>query len=248
MNILVKLAFDGTNYHGTQIQENANTVFRVFQEALIGFLGHKTDIKGCSRLDSGVHAKSFYLSFKTDKDINIAKLPLALNVRLPEDIKVMSAQVVPDDFHARYSSKGKEYTYYIWNSHIDDPFNSKYYYRYPKKLDAEKMNIAAGYFVGQHDFRSFMRSNSKIIDCRRQVYSAKVERRGDMVKFIVSADGYLYNMVRIMAGTLIKIGGTAARPELVKDIITAENRAAAGVTAPAKGLFLTDVFYDFNEL
>ncbi|MBQ3008542.1 MAG: tRNA pseudouridine(38-40) synthase TruA [Oscillospiraceae bacterium] len=244
MNILVKLAYDGTDYCGFQIQNDQPTVFATFQEALLKILGHPTDIKGCSRTDSGVHAKCFCLSFKTEKQLNLHRLPLALNANLPPDIRVFDAVQVPEDFHARYSSKGKEYTYYILNSHIDSPFNNKYYYKVATVLDAEKMNQAAQYYVGTHDFRSFMAAKSKIEDCVRTVYSAKVEREGDMVKFTVSADGYLYNMVRIMVGTLLDVGKGITDPDHVKDVIDACDRSAAGSTAPPQGLFLTQVYYD----
>ena len=244
MNILVKLAYDGTDYCGFQIQNDQPTVFATFQEALLKILGHPTDIKGCSRTDSGVHAKCFCLSFKTEKQLNLHRLPLALNANLPPDIRVFDAVQVPEDFHARYSSKGKEYTYYILNSHIDSPFNNKYYYKVATVLDAEKMNQAAQYYVGTHDFRSFMAAKSKIEDCVRTVYSAKVEREGDMVKYTVSADGYLYNMVRIMVGTLLDVGKGLTEPDHVKDVIAACDRSAAGSTAPPQGLFLTQVYYD----
>ncbi len=246
MTILVKIAYDGTNYHGFQIQDDVTTVFGVFQDALLKILGHSTDIKGCSRTDSGVHAKCYYLSFETEKQLNIPRLPLALNANLPADIRVLKAKQVDDGFHARYDSKGKEYTYYILNSHIDDPFTNKYYYRVPSALDAEKMHRAAQYYVGTHDFRSFMAAKSKITDCTRTVYSASVERKGDMITFTVSADGYLYNMVRIMVGTLINVGKGIWPRSYVADIIKAENRDVAGPTAPPQGLFLTDVYYSFE--
>ena len=244
MTILVKIAYDGTNYHGFQIQDDVVTVFGVFQEALLKILGHSTDIKGCSSTDSGVHAKCYYLSFETEKQLNIPRLPLALNANLPRDIRVLEARQVNDGFHARYDCKGKEYTYYIRNSHIDDPFTDKYYWRVPTILDADKMNEAAQYYVGSHDFRSFMAAKSKITDCNRTVYSASVERKGDMVIFKISADGYLYNMVRIMVGTLVNVGKGIWPAEKVEEIISACNREVAGSTAPAQGLFLTDVFYD----
>ena len=240
----MKIAYDGTNYHGFQIQDDVPTVFGVFQEALLKILGHSTDIKGCSRTDSGVHAKCFVLSFNTDKELNLSRFPLAMNANLPLDIRVLSAEKAEDGFHARYDAKGKEYTYYILNSHIDNPFYNKYYYKVPVPLDVEKMNEAAQYYVGLHDFRAFMARKSKIEDCHRTVYSAKVEKNGDMITYKVSADGYLYNMVRIMVGTLINVGKGIYSPEKVKDIILSENRGEAGSTVPPQGLFLTDVFYD----
>jgi len=244
VNILIKLAYDGTNYCGFQIQDDVPTVFGVFQEALVKILGHSTDIKGCSRTDSGVHAKEFCLSFRTEKQLNLHRLPLALNANLPADIRVKEAVQVDEDFHARYSSKGKEYTYYILNSHIDDPFTNKYYYKFATPLDADRMNRAAQHYVGTHDFRSFMAAKSKITDCVRTVYSARVEREGDMVKFVVSADGYLYNMVRIMVGTLLDVGKGITTPDHVQQVILAADRSRAGATVPPQGLFLTKVFYD----
>lgn len=243
MTVLVKIAFDGTNYHGFQIQENAVTIFSIFQDALIKIIGHKTDIKGCSRTDSGVHAKCYYLSFETEKPLNLHKFPLSMNANLPMDIRVLSAQQAEDGFHARYDAKGKQYTYNILNSHVDDPFTMRYYYRVPTPLDCEKMNEAAQYFVGKHDFCSFMTQRSKIINCTRTVYCASVTRQAEQIKFVISADGYLYNMVRIMTGTLIKAGLGKIKPQEIESIISAHDRSKAGVTVPAKGLFLTDVFY-----
>ena len=243
MTVKVKVAFDGTDFCGSQVQPGLRTVFGEFQAALTKVVNDASDIKGCSRLDSGVHAKCFYFSFKTQKQLDLRKFPLGLNANLPRDIRVLEATQESEDFHARYSAKGKEYTYYIKNNHIDDPFTSKYYYKFPQKLDATAMHEAAQYFVGTHDFRSFMARWSKIIDCHRTVYSASVEQKEDMIIFKVCADGYLYNMVRIMVGTLIWAGTGRIKPCEVSDIIAACHRSKAGVTVPPEGLFLTDVFY-----
>ena len=243
MTVKVKVAFDGTDFCGSQVQPGLRTVFGEFQAALTKVVNDAADIKGCSRLDSGVHAKCFYFSFKTQKQLDLRKFPLGLNANLPRDIRVLEATQESEDFHARYSAKGKEYTYYIKNNHIDDPFTSKYYYKFPQKLDATAMHEAAQYFVGTHDFRSFMARWSKIIDCHRTVYSASVEQKEDMIIFKVCADGYLYNMVRIMVGTLIWAGTGRIKPCEVSDIIAACHRSKAGVTVPPEGLFLTDVFY-----
>ena len=237
------MTFDGTDFCGSQVQPDRRTVFGEFQKALCTVVSDAGNIKACSRLDSGVHAKCFWFSFTTEKQLNVGKLPLSLNANLPMDIRVLEAEEAQDDFHARYSAKGKEYTYYIKNSHIDDPFTSKYYYRCPQKLDAAAMQQAAQYFVGTHDFRSFMARWSKIIDCHRTVYSAQVTQQDDMIIFKVCADGYLYNMVRIMVGTLIWAGTGRIKPEQVADIIEKRHRSAAGVTVPPQGLFLTDVLY-----
>ncbi|MEG1863490.1 MAG: tRNA pseudouridine(38-40) synthase TruA, partial [Oscillospiraceae bacterium] len=189
MTVLVKIAFDGTNYHGFQIQDNALSVFAVFQQALIKVLGYQTDIKGCSRTDSGVHASCYYLSFEVKEPMDLRKLPLSLNANLPLDIRAIDARQVSDGFHARYDAKAKEYTYNILNSHVDSPFFGRYYYRVPSALNVEQMNRAAQYFVGTHDFESFMTRKSKIVDCTRTVYYAKVEQKGEMISFVVKADG-----------------------------------------------------------
>ena len=247
MNVLVKMAFDGTGYHGFQVQAGLPTVCGTFQAALEKILGHKTEVKGCSRTDRGVHAKRYYISFKTHReDINIPKLPLALNANLPPDIRALAAREVALDFHARYSATGKEYTYYILNSHIDSPFDRAYHWRVAGALDENAMAKGAEYFTGSHDFTSFMAAGSKITDCNRTVFSSSVTKEGDLIKFKVSADGYLYNMVRIMTGTLVDVGRGVIKPEQVADIIEAKDRHRRGATAPAAGLFLTKVFYDFD--
>ena len=179
MTVLVKIAFDGTNYRGFQIQNDAVTVFGTFQRALLKILGHPTRIKGCSRTDSGVHAKCFYLSFDTQKPLDLRRLPLALNGNLPPDIRALEAVQVPDGFHARYDAKGKEYTYYILNSHIDSPFFSGYYYKVAAALDVENMQQAAKSFVGKWDFSAFMSKNSSVTDFVRTVYYADVKKDGE---------------------------------------------------------------------
>lgn len=243
MTVLVKIAFDGTNYRGFQIQNDAVTVFGTFQQALLRILGHETRIKGCSRTDSGVHAKCFYLSFDTQKQLDLRRLPLALNGNLPPDIRALEAVQVPDGFHARYNAKGKEYTYYILNSHIDSPFFNGYYYKVAAPLDVESMQQAAKNFVGKWDFSAFMSKNSSVTDFVRTVSYSDVKKDGDMIKFVVRADGFLYNMVRIMAGTLVSVGRGQIKAEDILRIIQGRDRSAAGPTAPAQGLFLTDVFY-----
>lgn len=243
MTVSVKVAFDGSMFHGSQVQKDKRTVFDEFQKALLQIVPDADKIKGCSRTDSGVHAKCYYFSFVTEKNIDFRKFPLSLNAKLPGDIRAIEAQQREDDFHARYSAKYKEYTYYIKNSHIDDPFTQKYYYKFQQKLDVSAMQQAAQYYVGTHDFRSFMARWSKIKDCTRTVVSAQVSQKDDMIVFKVKADGYLYNMVRIMVGTLIWAGVGKIKPEQVKDIISACHRSKAGVTVPPEGLFLTDVIY-----
>ena len=228
MNYLLKLSYDGTNYCGFQVQPNGRSVAAVFQDALEAVLGCRPDIKGCSRTDAGVHALGFMLNFHADTRIPAAKLPLALNQHLPPDIRALEARVVPDDFHARYAAHTKTYLYRIHNSQIDSPF-------------------AAQYFVGKHDFLALCASGSSAAahgDTVRTITACDVQRRGDDIDVTVTADGYLYNMVRILAGTLCEAGAGRLAPEAVPGILASRDRKNAGPTLAAKGLFLKSVDYD----
>lgn len=246
MNILLRLAYDGTNYCGFQVQPNGTSVAAVFQDALEKVLGHRPDIKGCSRTDAGVHALAFALNFHTDSTIPPEKLPLALNTKLPADIRVLSAACVPEDFHARYAAHDKTYHYRIRNCAIESPFDSRYAVRVPRRLDEEAMNAAAAHVVGTHDFIAFCAAGSSAAahgDTVRTVTDCRVTREGDVVTISVTADGYLYNMVRILAGTLVEVGSGRMRPDFVAEILAGKDRSKAGPTMPAKGLFLYDVDY-----
>lgn len=247
MNILLRLAYDGTNYCGFQVQPNGTSVASVFQDALQAVLGNRPDIKGCSRTDAGVHAMAFALNFHTESKIPPEKLPLALNTKLPPDIRVLSAQIVPDDFHARYAAHNKTYQYRIRNSAIESPFDCRYTVRVPRKLDVNAMNAAAKCCEGRHDFTAFCAAGSSAAahgDTVRTITDCHVTRAGDIVTVSVTADGYLYNMVRILAGTLVEVGSGRMTPQQVTQAIAACDRTKAGPTMPAKGLFLYQVDYD----
>ena len=247
MNYLLTLAYDGTNYCGFQVQPNGRSVAAAFQDALEAVLGCRPDIKGCSRTDAGVHALGFMLNFHADTRIPAAKLPLALNQHLPPDIRALEARVVPDDFHARYAAHTKTYLYRIHNSPIDSPFAARYYTKVPGRLDADKMQQAAQYFVGKHDFLALCASGSSAAahgDTVRTITACDVQRRGDDIDITVTADGYLYNMVRILAGTLCEAGAGRLAPEAVPGILASRDRKNAGPTLAAKGLFLKSVDYD----
>ena len=244
-NFLIKLSYDGAAYHGWQIQDNALTVQQVFQEALQKITGLTEDIKACSRTDTGVHAREFCVSLKTGSPIAPERLLAALNHYLPEDVAVRSVEQVPLDFHARYSCKGKEYVYQIWNHPVRDPFlkGRALHYWYP--IDEELLNRAAVHYLGAHDFSSFCTLDRREKgDLTRTVFTSKVERVGDLVTFTVAADGFLYNMVRIMVGTLLRVQQGKFTPEDIPGILEAKDRKAAGPTAPACGLYLNRVFYD----
>ncbi|NLJ30075.1 MAG: tRNA pseudouridine(38-40) synthase TruA [Clostridiales bacterium] len=243
-NLLLTIRYDGSGYHGWQVQKNALTVQQVFQESLFRVLGQRPDLKGCSRTDSFVHARQFCISLKTEHTIPCERLRSALNHFLPEDIAVQSCREVPPDFHARYSCTGKEYVYQIWNHPVRDPFLRDRALHYWYALDAEKLNRAASCFLGTHDFTSFCTMDSRERGSMvRTVTRSEVVRGGDMVTFTVAADGFLYNMVRIMTGTLLRVAQGKISPEQIPAVIAARDRHAAGPTAPLCGLYLNRVFY-----
>lgn len=244
-NLLLKIQYDGSGYHGWQVQENAQSVQSVFQTALQSVLGKLPDIKACSRTDTGVHARAFCISLKTEHTIPPQRLVGALNHFLPPDIAVLSCESVPPDFHARYSCRGKRYAYEIWNSEIRNPFLHDRAMHYYHRIDERKLNAAAQYFLGSHDFTSFCTLDKREAgDFTRTVTESRVERAGDMVRFVVAADGFLYNMVRIMTGTLLAVQQGRFQPEDIPAILERRDRKYAGPTAPACGLYLEEVFYD----
>ena len=244
-NVLMSLCYDGTNYHGWQVQKNAVTVQEVFQGALARLLGEDVDIKGCSRTDAGVHANMYCVSAKIDSKIPCDRLKMALNRFLPRDIAVTGAVEVPLDFHARYSCSGKEYVYKIWNEPVRNPFWHGRAFHYWYHLDVEKLDSAAKNFIGKHDFTSFCTLDKRNPENMvRTVKAFSVERNGGLVEMRVTADGFLYNMVRIMVGTLLRVAMGRIETQEIPDIISAKDRAKAGPTAVAHGLYLNRVFYD----
>jgi len=244
-NLLLTICYDGSRYHGWQIQQNSLAVQQAFQDALQKVLGETPNLKGCSRTDSGVHAYAYCISLKTEHDIPCDRLLGALNHFLPSDIAVLGCREVPMDFHARYSCEGKEYVYKIWNTPIRSPFLDGHALHYWYKIDLEKLNEAAHCFVGSHDFTSFCTLDSrKRGDMTRTVTKAELKKEGDLITFTVAADGFLYNMVRIMIGTLLHVAQGKLKPQDIPIIMDAKDRKAAGPTAPPYGLYLNRVFYD----
>lgn len=242
-NLLVEISYDGSHYHGWQIQKNAVTVQEIFQNAVEKVFRSRPDIKGCSRTDSGVHANSYFVSFKTDKNIDAERIVTALNTYLPKDIAVLSCKEVDDDFHARYSVKTKEYIYKLYNGKIRNPFYHNYAYHYRYHIDADYLNSEAKAFIGTHDFSGFCSANSGVEDTVRTVKNFEVFRKDDMVYFKVEANGFLYNMVRIMVGTLLFINEGKIKQGELKTVIESRNRKLAGKTAPPDGLYLNKVNY-----
>lgn len=244
MRYLLTLRYLGTRYHGWQVQENAQAVQPLLQDALTELFPHRPGVSGCSRTDSGVHANMYCCHFDSPLQRDPHGVICSVNRNLPDDIAVTDCRVVDETFHARYSVTSKEYEYVIYNGKYRHPMwhGRAYYYRFPLNVDA--MNRGAKGFVGTHDFSSFCSVGAKEGDKTRTVYEASVTRKGELVVFRVRADGFLYNMVRIMAGTLLRISQGKIKPEEVPAIIASKNRTSAGPTAPAEGLYLNQVFYE----
>ena len=241
--VKIELSYDGTHYHGWQIQDNAVTVQGKIQEALKALFSEDVTVFGCSRTDTGVHAKKFVCHADLPRSFPIDKLPFALNAHLPGDIAILHAENVSDDFHARFSCKGKTYTYRLWNERIRNPLELNKAGFWPTPLDAENMNRISKAFVGSHDFAAFMASGSVIEDTVREIYSFDVRREGSFIVFTVSGNGFLYNMVRIMVGTLI-YADQGRLDRSVEDVILSKDRTLAGITVSPQGLYLENPFYD----
>ena len=256
MKYILKLRFLGTGFSGYQVQPNKRTVQSSLQDAIEKLFGERYEIKGCSRTDSGVHANIFYATFDLPygvSSITPDKMPLAFNSVLPDDISVLDASVVDEDFHVRHNVLYKEYVYLICNSPIRDPFAVGRVYHAPKQIDdsgIEEMNKAAEIICGKHDFSCFMSSGSSVVDTVRTVKYLEVIKNGDNITIRIAADGFLYNMVRIIAGTLLDVGRGKISANDIKNIIESHSRNKAGPTLPACGLYLNYVKFDrdiFNE-
>ncbi|MBQ8396057.1 MAG: tRNA pseudouridine(38-40) synthase TruA [Oscillospiraceae bacterium] len=242
-NYKVTIAYRGTAYHGFQIQEDVQTVQGVVEDAIYKLIGERVTINGCSRTDAGVHANEFVFNVSLDSTINERGIIYGLNGVLPPDIAVLSCEIANDGFHARYDCRGKEYVYIIHNSEIKSPFYADTAYRSWYPIDAEKLNTACKDFIGTHDFKSFCATACDKEITVRTIYDFKVEREGDLVKFTVSGDGFLYNMVRIMVGTLLFINDGKLAADSIPEIISSLDRTRAGKTVPPQGLYLNKVYY-----
>lgn len=247
-NIRLSLMFNGSEFHGWQIQENADTVQQQLRNAVERITGETANIIGCSRTDSGVHANMFCCNFRLCKDIDCNKLMKGLNAVLPENISVFECESVDIDFHSRYDCKGKEYIYKIWNGKAKNPFYNRLALHYPYNLDVELMNKEAQDFVGTYDFSAFCSSGTEVQSKVRTVYRCNVHREGDLVVFSVCGDGFLYNMVRIMVGTLLDINSGKIVAGSIRKIIDSGDRNQSGITAKPDGLYLNKVFYDNIEV
>ncbi len=245
---ILKIAYIGTNYCGWQVQPNKPTVQETVQRACERVFGVKVTLTGCSRTDSGVHAKGFVALVCGElPHIPVNALPQAINTALPSDIAIISAMDAPEGFHPRYDALGKEYIYRIYNSKIRNPFEETTSWQFTRYIDEEKAQEICNEFVGKKDFAAFMASGSKITDTVREIKYCNIRRNGDILDLTIAADGFLYNMVRIIAGTVAEKASGTEMPS-IEEIILSKNRALAGTTAPAKGLMLNRVFYKDFEL
>lgn len=252
MKLALKLSYLGTDFCGYQVQPGVPTVQSALNEAVRSLFGFDCDVTGCSRTDSGVHANDFCVAI-TEKGKNVLettipleKIPLALNTRLPLGISVKSASFADDAFHPRYDVLFKEYIYIIYDSKIRDPFLEGRVYQSPRHIDAEgihRMSEAAGFLCGIHDFASYMAAGSKVESTVRNMKYAGVKREGELIKITLAADGFLYNMVRIISGTLLDVGEGRISPAKIPIITESRNRSLAGATLPACGLYLNKVVY-----
>lgn len=244
MNYLLTLRFDGSSFHGWQRQKNALSVQECVEKAVSSLFGSCDHVTGCSRTDAGVHANTYKCNFQHDKMIPLANVVTGLNHFLPEQIAVTNAAVVPDEFNARFDCVSKEYIYIIHNSPVRDPFSvgRAYHYKYP--LDERMLNEQVKDYIGTHDFSSFRAVGSDVGTTVRTIFNAEVGREGDKVIFRVEGNGFLYNMVRIMAGTLIYISENKITPGTIPEVISSRSRLRAGMTLPPDGLYLNKVNYE----
>lgn len=247
-NIALFLKYDGTAYHGWQVQKNARTVAQTLEEAAARVVGHKVHMTGCGRTDAGVHARVYVANFRTDSRIPADRLPYALNTHLPADIVVYDAREVPDGFNAIGSCVKKEYTYQIYNSRMRDPFYVNRAWFYPKHLDENILRAAAAQFVGTHDFSAVRSVGTEVKSTVRTVYHFDVERDGDLLYFRICANGFLYNMARAMTGTVVYAAEGKFAPKEIGRILADGNRTAAGPTVPPGGLAMTQLWYDDGEV
>lgn len=243
-NLLFKIAFDGAAFHGWQQQENAVTVQGELKSAWERLTGEIPNIIGCSRTDAGVHANEYFFNVRTDSTIPTESFPVAMvSAKLPKEISVYSCKEVDYEFNARFDCVKKEYEYIIENTQIPSPFLYKRAFNHKYKINVALMNEAAQHFVGTHDFSAFCAADAQVKTKVRTIYSASVVRDGDLVKFRVCGNGFLYNMVRIMAGTLIYVNNGRIRADEIPEIIKSCDRKKAGITAIPDGLYLNKVYY-----
>lgn len=242
--VAIIISYDGTNYAGFQIQKNALSIEEVLNSCLSELLKEEIHIIGASRTDAGVHALGNVAVFDTETKIPAEKIAFAVNTLLPEDIRIQKSYEVENDFHPRYNNSKKTYEYKILNTRIPIPTCRNNTYFYHRQLDVEKMQEGANYLLGEHDFQAFCSANAQVNDTYRTIYSVDVKRDGDIVTIRICGNGFLYNMVRIVTGSLLAVGSGTKRPQWIKEVLDSRDRQQAGTCAPAVGLTLINIEYE----
>ena len=243
-NIALRLKYDGSAYHGWQVQKTDISVAETLEKALTKVCGHPVKTVGCGRTDAGVHALRYCANFHTDCGIPVDRIPLAVNARLPGDIAVSAAVEAPDDFNAIGSCIQKEYVYQILNSSIRDPFLDKRVCFYPQHLDFERLAAAGRAFEGTHDFRAVRSVGTETRTTVRTVYWCRTEREGELIRIYVCANGFLYNMVRAIVGTMVYASYGKLEPEDIPRLLELGDRRLTGPTMPPQGLYMNRIWYD----
>ena len=243
-NIALILMYNGTAYHGWQVQKTEVTVAQTLEKGLSMVCGEPVRVVGCGRTDAGVHAEHYVANFHTSSRIPVDRLPFAVNTHIPEDIAVLEAYEVADDFNAIGSCIRKEYTYRIYNSRVKNPFYVNRAYFYPKRLDEDVMDRAARAFEGTHDFAAVRSVGTETRTTVRTVHWCRAERDGPLISIAVCADGFLYNMVRAIVGTMVYASYGKIEPEAIPALLATRDRRLTGPTMPPQGLYLNRVWYD----
>ncbi len=242
-NVKLIIEYDGTNYCGWQKQDNAESIQQKVEEAIQRATGAFSKVIGASRTDAGVHAKGYVCNFFTGSTIPSDSLKMVLNSFLPKDIVIIESKEVEQEFHSQYRSVGKKYIYTVLNAQHRPAIGRNYVYYFNRKIDVEKMEKASKYFLGTHDFSAFKKKGSSVKTSVRTIKELHIDKSGDYIKFSITGDGFLYNMVRIMVGTLLDVGVGRFKPEDIVDIINSKDRSRAGKSVSACGLTLEKVFY-----
>jgi len=243
-NIALRLAYDGTNYHGWQVQKKDVTVAETLENALTKICEHPVKVVGCGRTDAGVHALRYCANFKTECAIPTDRIPLAVNALLPFDIAALDAVEAPEDFNSILSCLRKEYAYRLHNSRIRDPFLTSRACFFPSALNVDRMKRAAKYFEGTHDFKAVRSLGTETKTTVRTIHWCELENDGDMITLRICADGFLYNMVRAIMGTVVYAGLGKIEPCDIPGLLDNGDRRLTGPTMPPQGLYMSQVWYD----
>lgn len=242
-NIKLTIEYDGKKFGGWQKQPNELNIQGEIEQAIKQITGEDVELNASGRTDSGVHALGQVANFKTNSNLDIEKFAVAINSKLKKSIVIKKAEEVPENFHARYNCKGKKYRYIINNSYQGTAIYRDLEYHIPQKLDIEKMQEGIKFFEGKHDFKGFKASGTSGKSTIREIYKAEVKQEGERIIIELTGNGFMYNMVRIISGTIVDVGLGKISPNQIPDIINAKDRTRAGKTLPASGLYLVEVYY-----